>query len=146
MDTMGSLCDKLTIIKLKQWHTTDGNKLQSLAKQECQLKEEIDSYVNDAIDLKIPSDRLTYSSNKVYKLEGNQFNKISGEIGILFSQLATVNCALWHEQEKVYEFEKVPSDERPIIVNKLATLNLERNYCIDEIDRKFSEKVLKKSR
>jgi len=26
-ETLGSLCDKLTIVKLKQWHTTDKTRI-----------------------------------------------------------------------------------------------------------------------
>ena len=145
MDTLGSLCDKLTIVKLKQWHTIDEKKMKSLLKQECQLKEEIDVFINAAINKKIPFDRLIYDSNKIFKSEGNEFDKLKGEIGMIFSELANVNCALWHEQEKVYEFENVPLHEKDVIIKKLAILNLERNHCIDEIDRKFSEKVFKNS-
>jgi hypothetical protein len=49
-ETIGSLCDKLTIVKLKQWHTQDACKLESLSKQEEQLKAEIDEYIYDAIN------------------------------------------------------------------------------------------------
>ena len=43
-ETLGSLCDKLTIVKLKQYHTGDIQRLESLAHQEKQLCEEIDTY------------------------------------------------------------------------------------------------------
>jgi hypothetical protein len=36
-ETLGSLCDKLTIVKLKQWHSEDAARLQSLGLQEQQL-------------------------------------------------------------------------------------------------------------
>ena len=32
----------------------------------------------------------------------------SRELSARFFQNSTDNCELWHEQEKVYEFEKVP--------------------------------------
>ena len=38
-ETLGSLCDKLTIVKLKQWHTDDTARTASLAAQERQLSE-----------------------------------------------------------------------------------------------------------
>jgi len=44
-ETLGSLCDKLTTVKLKRWHTDDAERLQSLAKQEAQLNEEINEFV-----------------------------------------------------------------------------------------------------
>ena len=37
-ETLGSLCDKLTIVKLKQWHSLRApSRLESLAAQEEQL-------------------------------------------------------------------------------------------------------------
>jgi hypothetical protein len=136
-ETLGSLCDKLTIVKLKQWHSEDPVRLASLAEQEQQLINEIDEFTTTAIDGKIPLEKLTFAANKVYKKEGNTIRLIDGSIGEVFSQLAEVNCKLWHEQEKVYEFEKVRAEDKDGIVKQLAILNLERNQCIDRIDNKF---------
>lgn len=136
-ETLGSLCDKLTIIKLKQWHSEDPERLKSLANQERQLQDEINEFVGSAIAGQIAIERLTFASNKIFKKEGNVVADVQGSIGEVFSQLATVNCQLWHEQEKVYEFEKVPASEKDIVVKQLALLNLERNKCIDEIDRQL---------
>jgi hypothetical protein len=134
-ETLGSLCDKLTIIKLKQWHSEDEIRLNSLAIQEKQLQNEINEFVNAAISGKIPREQLTFASNKVYKEESNFVPDVTGSIGEVFSQLAEVNCNLWHEQEKVYDFENVTFKEKNIVVKQLAVLNLERNKCIDEIDQ-----------
>ena len=41
----------------------------------------------------------------------------------------------------MFEFETVPADEKDKVVKKLAVLNLERNKCIDEIDRTFKNIV-----
>lgn len=136
-ETLGSLCDKLTVIKLKQFHSENVERLRELANQERQLKEEIDEFVTLAVAGEIPLQRLTFPSNKVYKKEGNEVRQIEGAIGEVFSRLASVNNQLWHEQEKVYEFEKVPAAEKDTVVKQLALLNLERNVCIDEIDRQF---------
>ena len=40
-ETLGMLCDKLTIVKLKQFHTEDENRLTSLAKQFEQLQKKL---------------------------------------------------------------------------------------------------------
>ena len=53
-----------------------------------------------------------------------------------------MNCRLWHEQEKVYEFDKVPVEEKDVVVKQLALLNLERNKCIDSINKQFAAIVL----
>ncbi|MCF6151989.1 MAG: hypothetical protein E3K38_06790 [Candidatus Kuenenia stuttgartiensis] len=136
-ETLGSLCDKLTIVKLKQWHSEDSERLKSLEVQEKQLQTEIDGLIYAAISGQIPLERLTFSANKVYKQESNIVTEVIGSIGEIFSKLANVNNSLWHEQEKVYEFEKVPLEEKDLVVKKLALLNLERNSCIDQIDKQF---------
>jgi hypothetical protein len=136
-ETLGSLCDKLTIVKLKQFHSDDTERLNSLAIQEKQLQDEINEFIGAAITGQIPPERLTFAANKVYKQEGNIVDEVLGSIGEVFSQLALVNCTLWHEQEKVYEFEIVPSDEKDNVVKQLALLNLKRNKCIDQIDKQL---------
>ena len=140
-DTLGSLCDKLTIVKLKQWHSDDPSRLQSLNEQEKQLASEINELVRAAVDGSIPAERLTFPANKVYREQGGRVADVAGSIGAIFAQLARVNCALWHEQEKVYEFEKVPAAEKDGVVKQLAMLNLERNQCIDGIDRGFRSMI-----
>ncbi len=142
-ETLGSLCDKLTIVKLKQWHSEDEIRLKSLTVQEIQLQEEINEFISAAIAGQIPSDRLTFASNKVYKKEGNYVADVGGSIGEIFSELAQVNCSLWHEQEKVYEFDKVVVTEKDQVVKQLAILNLQRNKCIDGIDKNFQGLVEK---
>jgi hypothetical protein len=138
-ETLGMLCDKLTIVKLKQYHTDDQQKLSSLNKQAVQLQDEIDEYVVNAVAGNIPTEKLTFAANKVFKKEGNEVAEVEGNIGAVFSQLADVNCQLWHEVEKGYDIENVPVDEKDKIVKNLAVLNLERNKCIDAIDQLFLE-------
>jgi len=145
-ETLGSLCDKLTVVKLKQFHTEDSMSIQSLAKQEKQLQSEINNFIHAAIKGQIPHEQLTFAPNKVYKKEGNSIPDIKGNIGEVFTHLAKVNCDLWHEQEKVYDFEKVPVQEKNLIVKKLALLNLERNQCINKIDKEFQELIQQKSK
>lgn len=143
-ETLGMLCDKLTIVKLKEYHTEDPQRLQNLSVQAKQLQEEIDDYVAMAFAGEIPVDKLTFAANKVYKKEGNEVKDVFGEIGQVFYQLADVNCRLWHEQEKVYEFEAVPDDQKNIVVKQLAVLNLERNQCIDAINNSLKSLVEQK--
>jgi hypothetical protein len=140
-ETLGSLCDKLTIVKLKQYHTENEERLSSLSGQEKQLISEMNEFVSAAVTGDIPVERLSFKANKVFKKEGNEIRDITGTIGEVFAKLAHVNCELWHEQEKVYEFEKVPVPEKDKVVKQLAILNLERNKCIDEIDKRLIEFV-----
>jgi hypothetical protein len=143
-ETLGSLCDKLTIVKLKRYHTQDSTRLESLCNQEKQLCEEIDNYIIDAVEGNVSCEKLVFFSNKVYKKEGNEIHNISGSLSEIFSELAKVNCDLWHEQEKIYEFEKVNPDEKDTVVKRIAVLNLQRTSCIDEIDKKFQKMVIDK--
>ena len=141
-ETLGSLCDKLTIVKLKEWHSEkQPERLRDLATQEQQLREEIDAFIADAASGRIPVERLTFAANKVYRKEGNPVPEVAGGIGAVFSHLAEVNCRLWHEVDKGYEIEKVPPDARDGLVKQLALLNLERSQCIDEIDRQLRAAV-----
>ena len=88
-------------------------------------------------------ERMTFDANKVFKQEGNVVDDVKGNFGEVMYQLADVNCRLWHEQEKVYEFEKVPVEEKDKVVKKLALLNLERNKCIDRINNLFADMIRK---
>lgn len=143
-ETLGMLCDKLTIVKLKQYHSDDLLRLESLGKQATQLQQEIDAYVISAASGSIPIEQLTFAANKVFKKEGNEVADVKGDIGSLFYQLADVNCRLWHEVEKGYDIENIPVVEKDGLIKQLAVLNLERNKCIDAIDLKFVELIQSK--
>jgi hypothetical protein len=136
-ETLGTLADKLTTVKLKLWHTDDAERTQSLKAQEKQLQDEINEFVAAALRGEVPIEKLAFAANKVYKKEGNAVRQFSGTIGEIFSQLAEVNTRLWHIQEKVYEFESVPMGEKDEIIKQLAIVNLERNQCIDKLDEEF---------
>ena len=143
-ETLGTLADKLTTVKLKLWHTDDAERIASLTVQEKQLEAEINDFVGAAIAGDIPIERLTFAANKVYKKEGNPIADFSGTIGELFSQLAETNCKLWHVQEKVYEFEQIPPTQKDEVIKELAVVNLERNQCIDRLDQEFQRVCLNK--
>lgn len=140
-ETLGTLADKLTTVKLKLWHTDDAERIASLKAQEKQLEDEINEFVGAAIAGDVPIERLTFAANKVYKKEGNAISDFSGSIGELFSQLAETNCKLWHVQEKVYEFERIPAAQKDEVIRELAVVNLERNQCIDRLDQEFQRSV-----
>lgn len=140
-ETLGSLCDKLTTVKLKQWHTDDPERLASLATQEKQLTTEIDDFVAAAIEGHVPLEKLTFAANKVYKKDGNTVREFGGSLGHVLSQLAATNCHLWHVQERVYDFETVPAAEKDAVIKELAVVNLERNRCIDRVDEEFRRSV-----
>lgn len=145
-ETLGSLCDKLTIIKLKQWHSTDKLRLKSLAGQASSLQEEINEFIGNALAGRIPEGRLTFQANKVYKKKGNAIASVTGAMGAIVGQLADVNCRLWHEQEKVYDFDRIPNTRKGAVVKQLAVLNLERNRCMEMIDQNLRVEVLRRKK
>lgn len=136
-ETLGTLCDKLTIIKLKQYHCDNEDKSTSLNLQEKSLINEMDEFINKAINNQISPDLLKFASNKIYNQEKNITRVIKGNIGELMSELSEINCKIWHEQEKVYNFESVPHEEKNGVIKLLAIFNLERNMCIEQIDKIF---------
>jgi len=140
-ETLGTLADKLTTVKLKLMYSEDPERIKSLQAQERQLQEEMNELVGGALSGEIPIERLTFAANKVYKKEGNVVPEFHGTLGQMFSQLAEVNCRLWHVQEKVYEFEQIPMHQKDDIIKQLAIVNLERNQCIDKLDQEFRNSV-----
>jgi hypothetical protein len=144
-ETLGSLCDKLTVVKLKQWHTKDRKRIKSLEIQERVLEQEIDEFVGDAFNGTIPWDRMKFEANKVYKKKGNIVAEVKGDIGAVFSQLARVNCELWHEVEKSYDIDRVPDEQKGVLIKRLAVLNLERNRCMEAIDDSLRRHLLEKN-
>lgn len=143
-ETLGSLCDKLIITKLKHWHSQDQEQLKNITFQEKLLQEEINEYVRSAIEGLIPLEQLSLPSNKVYKKEGDRLNTFYFNIGEIFSALVLTNCDLWHIQEKAFQFEKVPMEEKDSIINQQSFLNLERNRYIDEINTRFYSLIEKR--
>jgi hypothetical protein len=140
-ETLGTLADKLTTVQLKLWHTDDPERTRSLEVQQKQLEGEINEFVAAALSGEVPIEKLTFAANKVYKKDGNPVPEFHGTIGEIFAQLAAVNCRLWHVQEKVYEFEQVPMEQKDEVVKQLAVVNLERNQCIDKLDAEFRKAI-----
>lgn len=136
-ETLGSLCDKLIINQLKQWHSCDREQLNNISFQGESLQKEIDEYIRGAVEGTIPLEQISLPANKVYKKAGDWANKVYANIGEAIYALALANCKLWHIQEKAYEFEKVPLEEKDQVISQQSIFNLERNKCIDEINAKF---------
>src|SRR5688572_2755435 len=117
-ETLGTLADKLTTVKLKLWHTDDPERTRSLEVQQKQLQDEINEFMAAALSGEVPIEKLTFAANKVYKKDGNTVAEFQGTIGELFAQLAAVNCRLWHVQETVYEFEQVAADQKDEVIKQ----------------------------
>ena len=136
METLGSLVDKLSIVKLKQFHTDDLNKQGNLGTQENLLIDEINNYICN------PPKNLVIPANKVYS--GVKNFALQGTIGELIEKLIIINCDLWHAQEKVYDFVNVPVDKKDIVIQDIAALNIQRNHCMEAIDKEFEKICIQK--
>jgi len=139
METLGSLCDNLTIVKLKQYHSASYENRSVLKQQETNLKNEIDTYITDAVAGRIKPEVLSAPHCKVYSGE-IPVTPITN-IGEAFNRLARVNISVWHLQEKVFGFEDVPEDKRVGVIKSIAVLNVERNDCIDAINAILIKRV-----
>jgi len=143
-ETLGSLFDKLTIVRLKLWHCEEKEKLRSLGEQQIQIIDEMNEYVGAVLQGKVAIDRLAFAANKVYAKENMKLEERGSSLAEKMSELATVNCALWHQQELVYDFANVPVDKKDKVIKLVAQLNLERNQYIEAIDLKFREIISKR--
>jgi hypothetical protein len=143
-DTLGSLCDKLIITQLKRIHTNDLAKLESINDRIDVLKEEIDEFLALVISGNLKPNRILVRTNKVYDESKFSVSSQSLSIGEAVESLLVVNLALWKEQEKVYNFEQVPKDEKNLVIRNLAQLNLDRNVLIEKIDELFLDISLNK--
>jgi hypothetical protein len=139
-ETFGSLCDKLIVVKLKAYHTKhdDKERLESLSTQEFQLRSELNEYVANAIVGNIPKESLTFQLHKVHTGVTIPVLPVVSIAGS-FSTLVDVNCDIWHLQEKLYNFEKVPADKKNFIVRQISVSNVQRSNCIDALNMQFKE-------
>jgi hypothetical protein len=142
METLGSLCDKLIVVKLKAYHTKaiDKERQEKLSSQERELRAEINGYINAAVSGEIPKELLTFESNKIHTgllVTDIAVASIAGSI----ATLANINCDIWHLQERMYNFNKVPADKKDIVIRNISALNVQRGKCVDDINNQFKELI-----
>lgn len=142
METLGSLIDKLSVVKLKQNHTDlrDRERHDNLSMQELDLVYEISDYLRDAISGKIPKEKLSVKQNKIHIGMADP-DIYFGNIGNLMSMLAQANCEIWHCQEKLYNFKAIPAEEKDGVVESISRENLKRTRCIEGINIKLQEMI-----
>jgi hypothetical protein len=61
--------------------------------------------------------------------------------GELVSKLFEVNHNMWINQEHVYNFAAVPENSRVDVINKCATLNIERNKYMNALEDWLARKL-----
>lgn len=141
MQTLGQLIDQLVIVKLKNIHANTDEKRESTSKQVEILSAEIDGYLRAVFegDVKVTS----FPQNKVYSRVTSVVEPPdeSMEFGRLIAGLVESNIRMWNNQEKIYEFDKIPEDQRADFINRSAALNIHRNEYMDAIDRWFTKQI-----
>jgi hypothetical protein len=129
-------------VKLKLYHKSADkvDEITALNKQQAILLDEIDQFIIAAVNGQIPPDRIVAPQCKVYKQEGNEINvQNSQSLAALINGLVEANYKMYVNQDKLYNFSNVPSNEKDQIVNKCCVLNLERNKFMDQIDKRLLE-------
>jgi len=141
METLGSLVDKLTITQLKHYYADTEEKKNSTSEQIILLSGEIDDYMNSVLNGEVSI--VEFPMNKVYRKPTVEIGSPSGDMafGELVSKLAEINHKMWLNQEHVYNFEDVPEDKRVEVIDRCATLNVERNEFMDAINKWLAKKL-----
>lgn len=142
METLGSLIDKLIVVKLKEFHNQDWNVEQSLSVQQQKLLYEITDYLADVSRGKIRWEDITFRSNKIHT--GTAMPDLDFQnMAILIAILSRANCEIWHLQEKLYNFAAIPAEDKDAVVEAIAIENLKRTKCIEGIDMKLQDLMRK---
>ena len=63
------------------------------------------------------------------------------EFGRLVAGLVESNIRMWDNQDRIYDFDNIPEEERADFINRSAALNIHRNDYMDAIDRWFTRQV-----
>ena len=140
-ETIGSIIDKLIITSLKN-HYADAEHKKTSTKTQCsQLVTELNSYIHEASCGHI--ENLEFPQNKVYIKTSTEIGSPTPDmtIGDLVTNLIEANHQMWINQELVYDFKSVPMEEKDEVIERCATLNIERSEFMDAINIWFSERL-----
>lgn len=140
-ETIGSIIDKLIITSLKNHYADTDIKKASTREQCIDLTAELNEYISKALSGQIK--KLEFPQNKVYIKTSIEVGSPDPDmtIGDLVTKLIEANHQMWINQEFVYDFKKVPIDKKDEIIERCATLNIERSEFMDAINRWFAERI-----
>jgi len=153
METMGSLMDKLCIMKLKEdalfraslagdprkW--PDKEIQEGVSSQVEALKDEIDAYFYHAIQGGMKLEEPKFKMYKNEKPAAINFEKISESVSKLFD----ANYTLWNLEDARREEGKT-AEQIKTLSGLVSEHNRIRNDCMDDINRKFQEMINDKNR
>ena len=143
METLGSLLDKYSIIKMKyntKVREGDEELAKEIGKQIDNLKSEIDSYLTLAIRGQVPLEEPKF---KMYKGEDPSGEKF-GSFAPVMDRLFEANWTLWQLEDKRREKDRSDFEIRKIC-DDVAKFNRIRNDCMDEINKILSTLISEKT-
>lgn len=132
---MGSLIDKFTISTLRLQHT-NSDMFVAIESQKNDLKNEIDEYLQMALNGSVRLQEPKFKSYKGENTSGINFNKLSDAIESLFKS----NSILWNLEDERRDKSKSDSEIR-VICEDVAKFNRIRNDSMDEINKLLSELI-----
>lgn len=141
MLTLGGIIDQYTIILLKNFYADTDAKKESTMLQKFKMLRAITSFLAHFKGwFQLPGYiSVEFPQNKVYSQKTIEFGNPPEDAPItkLIEILASINHSMWRNQEYVYDFKSVPIQQKDEIINRCATLNIERNHFMDAINKKF---------
>jgi hypothetical protein len=140
METLGSLCDKITIEIIRRQKMAEAGRSEELLVSEKvnNLKIEIDEYVYHA------SKGLVVLNDPKLKFYKNEIpsNDVSHKISDSIVRLSEANYTLWNLEDKRRD-KSVPDAERLQVCDDVGKWNRIRNDAIDKINELFSKSINK---
>ena len=143
MITLGQLIDRLIITSLKHHFADTSDKKESTVSQIAKIQVAINQYMASVIKGDIPVGDLKFEQNKIYTQNTSEVGDPNDEmsLGELVNNLADANIQTWVNQEKVYKFREIPDDQKVEVIDRCATLNIERNRFIEAIDEWLTKTI-----
>lgn len=129
METLGSLVDKFSIAMLRLQHTKS-EMLGAIENQKNDLKNEIDGYLQMALNGSVRLQEPKFKNYKGENASGIKFDKLGDAIESLFK----ANSTLWNLEDERRDKTKSDSEIR-IICEDVAKFNRIRNDSMDEINQ-----------
>ena len=132
LNTVGMLCDRLTILLMKEWSIENRGKWDSGAARA--LRETQTDDIINALELAVPGSASTPA--KITHLRGGASAE---DWAAAFCGLLAANVLLWESQELLYtrDIDLVSSSELRTYIKWFAKGNMERNEYIQLSERHF---------
>jgi len=139
METIGSLCDQLSIAVLRKMHCKDEMAIFLLKQQEDSLIQEMDHVLGNLAKGDIPIEMACKPKLKNYKHQDNTL-ELKESLGQAMSALIEANNSLWNLEDTRRDKSKT-DQERLAAADNVSIWNKKRNDMIDCIDNIVSKTI-----